>query len=53
MPKPNNEAVRSSDRFAKLFKTEVPEFVKRFECADNEKMAKYWPAGTDAAMQVT
>ncbi|KAL5530213.1 PHR1_2 [Sanghuangporus sanghuang] len=52
MPKPNSETIRSLGRFSKLFKSEVPEFVKRFECADKDKMAKYWPAGTDAAMQM-
>lgn len=52
MPKANDESIRTSSRFSKLFDCPVPGFVKRFECADREKMAEYWPAGTDTANQV-
>lgn len=52
MPKANDMTIHSDNRFSELFESKVPRFVKRFECADKDKMAKYWPAGTDAAMQV-
>ena len=52
MPKANDESIRSSTRFTKLFDSKVPESVKRFECADKDKMAEYWPEGTEAALQV-
>ena len=51
-PEPNHEGIRTSKRFAALFDSEVPDSVNKFECADKDGMAKYWPAGVDAALQV-
>ncbi|EJD01230.1 uncharacterized protein FOMMEDRAFT_169392 [Fomitiporia mediterranea MF3/22] len=52
MPKANDKAIRSSGRFSGLFESKVPEFVDRFECADKDKMAEYWPGGTKVALQM-
>ena len=51
-PKANDNSIRSNKQFSSLFESEVPDSVEGFECVDREKMAKYWPVGTDIAKQV-
>jgi deoxyribodipyrimidine photo-lyase len=53
-PQANSKNTRNSKKFASLFDSKVPEYVKGFELdkEDKAKMEKVWPAGEAAASEV-
>ncbi|CAA7259870.1 unnamed protein product [Cyclocybe aegerita] len=53
-PVANDENVRSSKIFAKLFDTGVPDYIEgfRLDDADREKMKEVWPAGEEVAAKM-
>ena len=53
-PSPNDKDCRSSERFAPLFNTPVPEKLEGFELEDDDKMTmrELWPEGEDVALKV-
>ena len=48
----NDQSIRNSGKFVKLFESPVPEAVDGFICEDREKMKEYWPAGSQTAYTV-
>jgi deoxyribodipyrimidine photo-lyase len=54
VPKPNNESVRSDEKFKMLFETVVPDCVEGFELTpdDKSRMNEVWPAGEVSAKKV-
>lgn len=50
-PQANDKSIRSS-QYAHLFNSKIPEYVDGFQCNDRDKMVKFWPAGTEVALQV-
>ncbi|KAF7301780.1 Deoxyribodipyrimidine photo-lyase [Mycena indigotica] len=53
-PQPNDESIRKSAKFGRLFDSTVPENIPGFELedADHQKMAEIWPAGELAAQEI-
>lgn len=40
-------------KFSKIFDNTVPDYIEGFECEDADAMSKLWPAGSDAAREVS
>ncbi|WWC92474.1 uncharacterized protein L201_007432 [Kwoniella dendrophila CBS 6074] len=51
-PKPNNESIKSNDKFAKLFEDKIPDHIEGFECPESEKLKELWPEGLDKAKEL-
>ncbi|WWC72736.1 uncharacterized protein I206_106700 [Kwoniella pini CBS 10737] len=51
-PKSNDEAIKSNDKFSKLFDDEIPDHIEGFECPESEKLSEVWPEGTDKAKEL-
>ena len=52
-PSANSPSVKDHPLFQKLFASEIPSHVDGFQCCDKDQMAVVWPAGTDAAREVS
>lgn len=52
-PSANSPSVKGHPLFQKLFASEIPSHVEGFRCSDKDQMAVVWPAGTDAAREVS
>jgi hypothetical protein len=52
-PSANSPSVKNHSHFQKLFACEVPSYIEGFQCTDKDQMALVWPAGTDAAREVS
>ncbi|KAF7292369.1 Deoxyribodipyrimidine photo-lyase [Mycena chlorophos] len=53
-PEPNDESIRQSSRFGRLFESTVPDSIEGFELedADKKKMDEIWPAGEEKAHEI-
>ena len=52
-PSANSPSVKDHSLFQKLFASEIPSHIEGFQCSDKDQMAVVWPAGTDAAREVS
>jgi deoxyribodipyrimidine photo-lyase len=52
-PGANSPSVKDHSLFQKLFASEIPSHIEGFRCSDKDQMAVVWPAGTDAAREVS
>lgn len=52
-PNANSPSLKNHSVFRKLFASEVPSHIEGFQCSDKDQMAVVWPAGTDAAREVS
>jgi hypothetical protein len=52
-PSANLPSVKDHSLFKKLFASEIPSHIEGFRCSDKDQMAIVWPAGTDAAREVS
>lgn len=54
-PKANGESIRTNEKFSALFEKEVPKELEGhvLEPHDKSKMEEVWPAGEDAAREVS
>jgi hypothetical protein len=52
-PSANSPSVKDHSLFQKLFASEIPSHIEGFRCSDKDQMAVVWPAGTDAAREVS
>jgi hypothetical protein len=52
-PSANSPSVKGHSLFQKLFASEIPSHIEGFQCSDKDQMAVVWPAGTDAAREVS
>jgi hypothetical protein len=53
LPSANSSSVKDHSLFQKLFASEIPSHIEGFQCSDKDQMAVVWPAGTDAAREVS
>ena len=49
----NAQSVKSNGKISKLFESTIPDYVDGFECDDADTMNQLWPAGSDAAREVS
>ena len=52
-PSSNVPSVKDHPLLQKLFASEIPSHIEGFQCSDKDQMAVIWPAGTDAAREVS
>lgn len=52
-PSANSPSIKNHSPFQKLFASKVPSHIEGFQCSDKDQMAVVWPAGTDAAREVS
>jgi hypothetical protein len=52
-PSANPPSVKDHSLLQKLFASEIPLHIEGFQCSDKDQMAVIWPAGTDAAREVS
>lgn len=52
-PSANPPSVKDHSLFQELFASEIPSHIEGFRCSDKDQMAVVWPAGTDAAREVS
>ncbi|EJD53741.1 hypothetical protein AURDEDRAFT_141740 [Auricularia subglabra TFB-10046 SS5] len=51
-PRPNDISVKEDARWKGVFESTPVDVLEGWECADKKEMEEYWPAGTDAALQM-
>jgi hypothetical protein len=49
----NDKSVLGHAVYGELFNAQVPDSVEGFKCYDGEKMSELYPAGSDAAREVS
>jgi hypothetical protein len=52
-PSANSPSVKDHSLFQKLFASDIPSHIEGFQCSDKDQMSVVWPAGTDAAREVS